>query len=148
HTTDVFRTPCYLAAMTEAKPVLLVVLDGWGVAPPGPGNAITAARPAFFNSLWRNHPHTTLHACGEEVGLPAGQFGKSEVRHLNLGGGRVVFQDSARIDRDSREGSFARNAALQKALQAANPADPRGGRIHLIGSVGEGGVHSMDRHHF
>ncbi len=134
--------------MTHVQPVLLVVLDGWGVAPPGPGNAISAASPAFFNSLWSNHPHTTLQACGEEVGLPVGQFGNSEVGHLNLGAGRVVFQDITRIDRDIREGRFARNPALRQALEAANPADPRGGRIHLIGLVSDGGVHSMDRHYF
>jgi 2,3-bisphosphoglycerate-independent phosphoglycerate mutase len=134
--------------MTEARPVLLVVLDGWGVAPPGPGNAISTANPAFFNSLWAERPHTTLEACGDEVGLPAGQFGNSEVGHLNLGAGRVVWQDITRIDRDVREGTFAGNAALKKALQTANPADPRGGRIHLMGLVSDGGVHSMDRHYF
>lgn len=134
--------------MSDLHPVLLVVLDGWGLAPPGPGNAIATAEPAFFNSLWDSHPHTAIHACGEEVGLPADQFGNSEVGHLNLGAGRVVWQDITRIDRDVREGRFADNAALRHALQQADPADPRGGRIHLIGLVSDGGVHSMDRHYF
>lgn len=134
--------------MSELRPVLLVVLDGWGIAPAGPGNAIAAAEPAFFNSLWASQPHTAIHACGEEVGLPAEQFGNSEVGHLNLGAGRVVWQDITRIDKDVRDGRFADNVALRHALQQANPADPRGGRVHLVGLVSDGGVHSMDRHYF
>jgi 2,3-bisphosphoglycerate-independent phosphoglycerate mutase len=132
----------------SVHPVLLAVLDGWGVAPDGPHNAVTAAQPAFFNSLWAGHPHTTLRACGEEVGLPADQFGNSEVGHLNLGAGRIVWQDITRIDRDIREDRFAFNPALERALQAANPADPRAGSIHLIGLTSDGGVHSIDRHYF
>jgi 2,3-bisphosphoglycerate-independent phosphoglycerate mutase len=93
-------------------------------------------------------PRAALHACGEEVGLPAEQFGNSEVGHLNLGAGRIVWQDITRIDRDIRQGRFADNPALAYALQSAHPQDPRGGRIHLMGLVSDGGVHSVDRHYF
>ncbi|MBK8206751.1 MAG: 2,3-bisphosphoglycerate-independent phosphoglycerate mutase [Planctomycetes bacterium] len=126
------------------SPVLLVILDGWGVAPPGPGNAVAAANPECFNALWQNHPHTTIAACGEEVGLPAEQFGNSEVGHLNLGAGRIVWQDITRIDKDIREGKFAANPALKHALDAVGTT----GAIHLIGLVSDGGVHSVDRHYF
>jgi 2,3-bisphosphoglycerate-independent phosphoglycerate mutase len=134
--------------MDNVKPVLLVVLDGWGLADPGPGNAIAAANPEFFDSLWQSNPHTAIHASGEHVGLPADQFGNSEVGHLNLGAGRIVWQDITRIDKDIREGRFESNPALAHALKAADPANPRGPRIHLIGLTSDGGVHSTDRHYF
>lgn len=134
--------------MSNVNPVLLVIMDGWGIAPPGPGNAISAAEPAFFNSLIASEPHTAIDASGEEVGLPPDQFGNSEVGHLNLGAGRIVWQEITRINKDIREGRFATNPALAKALEAANPADPRGGRIHLMGLVSDGGVHSSDVHYF
>lgn len=122
-------------------PVLLVILDGWGIAPPGPGNAVTAANPECFNTLWARHPHTVIEACGEEVGLPPDQFGNSEVGHLNLGAGRIVWQEITRIDKDIRQGRFADNRALQQALATQ-------GAIHLIGLTSDGGVHSTDRHYF
>src|SRR3981081_2105735 len=80
------------------KSVCLVVLDGWGLAEPGPGNAVAQARTPVFDELWRDPPHTTLVACGRAVGLPDGQMGNSEVGHLNLGAGAVVAQELARID--------------------------------------------------
>jgi 2,3-bisphosphoglycerate-independent phosphoglycerate mutase len=134
--------------MSELNKVLLVVLDGWGLAEPGPGNAVAAAGPEFFDGLWQSCPHARVHACGEHVGLPADQFGNSEVGHLNLGAGRIVWQDITRIDKDVRDGEFARNPALSAALEAARPSDPRGPRIHLMGLVSDGGVHSVDRHYF
>ncbi|NUO15443.1 MAG: 2,3-bisphosphoglycerate-independent phosphoglycerate mutase [Planctomycetaceae bacterium] len=131
-------------APVKVNPVLLVILDGWGVAPPSPGNAIELAQPPCFMGLWRNAPHTTLVAGDEDVGLPQGQFGNSEVGHMNLGAGRVVYQEITRIDRDIREGRFFQLEALKKALAAKT----RKARIHLMGLVSDGGVHSMDRHYF
>ena len=119
--------------------VCLVVLDGWGLAPDGPGNAVSLADTPVFDRLWAEHPHTTLTACGEAVGLPAGQMGNSEVGHLNLGAGAIVPQDLARIDAAVADGSLRANETLRAALQAA-------GRVHLIGLVSSGGVHSSERH--
>jgi 2,3-bisphosphoglycerate-independent phosphoglycerate mutase len=119
--------------------VCLVVLDGWGLAPEGPGNAVALAQTPVFDELWAAHPHTTLTACGTAVGLPAGQMGNSEVGHLNLGAGAIVPQDLARIDAAVEEGSLAENPALVAAFEGAP-------RVHLIGLVSTGGVHSADRH--
>jgi 2,3-bisphosphoglycerate-independent phosphoglycerate mutase len=117
--------------------VCLVILDGWGLADPGPGNAISQADTPTFDKLWAEHPHTTLTAQGRAVGLPEGQMGNSEVGHLNLGAGAVVRQDLTRIDDAVEDGSFAKNDVLQAAMDAD--------RVHLIGLVSEGGVHaSMD----
>jgi 2,3-bisphosphoglycerate-independent phosphoglycerate mutase len=121
------------------RPVCLVVLDGWGLAPDGPGNAVSLAETPVFDRLWDEHPHTTLTACGEAVGLPAGQMGNSEVGHLNLGAGAVVPQDLARIDAAVEDGSLGEREALRNALDGAE-------RVHLIGLVSDGGVHSSDRH--
>jgi len=96
--------------------VCLVVLDGWGLAPDGPGNAVALADTPVFDRLWGEHPHTTLTACGEAVGLPAGQMGNSEVGHLNLGAGAIVRQDLARIDAAVRDGTLAENAQELLAL--------------------------------
>ena len=85
------------------RPALcLVVLDGWGIAPPGPGNAISLAHTPVFDELWERYPHTQLIACGRAVGLPDGQMGNSEVGHLNLGAGAVIRQDLTRIDDAAR----------------------------------------------
>jgi 2,3-bisphosphoglycerate-independent phosphoglycerate mutase len=119
--------------------VCLVILDGWGLAPDGPGNAISLASTPVFDGLWSDHPHTTLTAMGPSVGLPEGQMGNSEVGHLNLGAGAIVPQDLARIDAAVSDGSLASNPVLQAALRDAP-------RIHLIGLVSDGGVHSSDRH--
>jgi 2,3-bisphosphoglycerate-independent phosphoglycerate mutase len=119
--------------------VALIILDGWGIAPDGPGNAISLADTPVFDKLWAEHPHTQLTAKGEAVGLPAGQMGNSEVGHLNLGAGSIVPQDLARIDKAVEDGSLAGNDVLRAALTDAP-------RVHLIGLVSTGGVHSSDRH--
>jgi 2,3-bisphosphoglycerate-independent phosphoglycerate mutase len=134
--------------MLKVQPVVLIILDGWGLAPPGPGNAVHLANPACFNSLWEKHPHSMLVASNEDVGLPNGQFGNSEVGHMNLGSGRVVYQDITRIDKDIREGRFFELPALKQALRATQRKGEKGGRIHLMGLVSDGGVHSVDRHYF
>jgi 2,3-bisphosphoglycerate-independent phosphoglycerate mutase len=119
--------------------VCLVVLDGWGLAEPGPGNAVSLAHTPVFDELWATCPHTTLQACGRAVGLPDGQMGNSEVGHLNLGAGAVVRQDLVRIDDAIADGSFAANPVLRAALQDVD-------RVHLIGLVSDGGVHSSLEH--
>ena len=122
----------------------LVVLDGWGLAPAGPGNAISQAETPVFGELWSAYPHTTLSASGRDVGLPEGQMGNSEVGHLNLGAGAVVHQDLTRIDDAVADGSFFDNPVLKAACQAAI-SGPRG-RLHLMGLVSDGGVHSGWEH--
>jgi 2,3-bisphosphoglycerate-independent phosphoglycerate mutase len=117
----------------------LIVLDGWGLAPDGPGNAVSLASTPVFDSLWEQYPTTTLTASGLAVGLPDGQMGNSEVGHLNLGAGSVVMQDLTRIDAAAADGSMASNQVLHEALGAAE-------RVHVIGLVSDGGVHSSMEH--
>ena len=118
-----------------AQRAVLVVLDGWGLAPDGPGNAVSLAQTPVFDELWDAYPHTQLTACGRAVGLPDGQMGNSEVGHLNLGAGSVVRQDLTRIDDAVANGTLAQNDVLRAAFAAAE-------RVHLIGLVSGGGVHS------
>jgi 2,3-bisphosphoglycerate-independent phosphoglycerate mutase len=118
--------------------VAFVVLDGWGLAPPGPGNAVALADTPVFDELWERWPHTTLTAWGPAVGLPQGQMGNSEVGHLNLGAGAVVKQDLLRIDESIEDGSFLENEALREACRAE--------RVHLLGLVSAGGVHASTEH--
>jgi 2,3-bisphosphoglycerate-independent phosphoglycerate mutase len=122
----------------------LVVLDGWGVAPPGPGNAIELAHTPVFDELSTTYPRTQLSASGRDVGLPDGQMGNSEVGHLNLGAGAIVKQDLARIDDAIADGSFFENEALVAACARARSS--RRGRLHLLGLVSDGGVHSGWEH--
>jgi 2,3-bisphosphoglycerate-independent phosphoglycerate mutase len=117
---------------------VLVVLDGWGLAEPGPGNAVELADTPVFDDLWEKHPHTTLVTHGPAVGLPEGQMGNSEVGHLNLGAGAVVKQDLLRIDEAIEDGSFYENEALKAACSTQ--------RLHLLGLVSDGGVHSSMEH--
>jgi 2,3-bisphosphoglycerate-independent phosphoglycerate mutase len=124
--------------------VALVILDGWGIAESGPGNAISIAETPVFDRLWAEFPHTQLSAQGPDVGLPEGQMGNSEVGHLNLGAGAVVKQDLARIDDAVADGSFFENEALRAACERARRS-PRG-RLHLLGLVSDGGVHSGWEH--
>ena len=123
--------------------VALIILDGWGIAPPGPGNAVELADTPVFDELWERYPHATLEASGEAVGLPAGQMGNSEVGHLTIGSGRILLQDFARVNDAVADGSFARNEALTGAF---NRARSRGGDVHLLGLVSQGGVHSHVEH--
>jgi 2,3-bisphosphoglycerate-independent phosphoglycerate mutase len=121
----------------SAPSVCLVVLDGWALAEPGPGNAVELADTPVFDELWQRWPHTTLTAWGPAVGLPEGQMGNSEVGHLNLGAGAIVKQDLLRIDESVEDGSFFENETLRAACETE--------RLHLLGLVSEGGVHaSMD----
>jgi 2,3-bisphosphoglycerate-independent phosphoglycerate mutase len=117
----------------------LVILDGWGLASPGPGNAVSLAHTPVFDQLWSSYPHTSLRACGRAVGLPEGQMGNSEVGHLNLGAGSVLTQDLTKIDEAVDRGELEDNAVLTEAFSASE-------RVHLIGLVSDGGVHSGFRH--
>jgi 2,3-bisphosphoglycerate-independent phosphoglycerate mutase len=132
------------ASSLPAGSLCLVILDGWGLAPPGPGNAVDQARTPVFDGLWERFPRTTLSASGRDVGLPEGQMGNSEVGHLNLGAGAVVKQDLARIDDAIADGSMFENEVLKAACEAARRS-PRG-RLHLLGLVSDGGVHSGWEH--
>ncbi len=130
------------SSTTPSLPVTraaLIVLDGWGLAEPGPGNAVAQASTPVFDDLWARFPTTTLTACGRAVGLPDGQMGNSEVGHLNLGAGSVVMQDLTRIDAAVADGSLAANQVLRDALTASK-------RVHIIGLVSDGGVHSSLEH--
>ncbi|MGH2991019.1 MAG: 2,3-bisphosphoglycerate-independent phosphoglycerate mutase [Solirubrobacterales bacterium] len=130
--------------MEPAPSVALIVLDGWGLAPPGPENAISQAETPVFDRLWGEYPHTTMSASGRDVGLPDGQMGNSEVGHMNLGAGAIVKQDLLRIDDAIADGSFFENEALKWICERAR-AGPRG-RLHLLGLVSDGGVHSGWEH--
>jgi 2,3-bisphosphoglycerate-independent phosphoglycerate mutase len=126
-------------ASLPAPRACLIVLDGWGLAEPGPGNAVSLARTPVFDALWEAYPHTTLTAWGRAVGLPEGQMGNSEVGHLNLGAGAVVRQDLVRIDDAVADGSLAQSEVLRAAFADAP-------RVHLLGLVSDGGVHSSFEH--
>jgi 2,3-bisphosphoglycerate-independent phosphoglycerate mutase len=120
------------------RPTVLVVLDGWGLAEPGPGNAVSLADTPVFDELWERWPTTTLTAWGPAVGLPEGQMGNSEVGHLNLGAGAIVKQDLLRIDEAIEDGSFFENEVLREACDTE--------RLHLLGLVSAGGVHASTEH--
>ena len=119
--------------------VALVILDGWGLAPAGPGNAVELAETPVFDRLRRDCPHAQLDASGEAVGLPAGQMGNSEVGHLTIGSGRILLQDLVRVNRAVETGALVENEALRGAFE-------RGENVHLLGLVSHGGVHSHIDH--
>jgi len=127
------------------RPVVLVVLDGWGYRPEREGNAIALANTPTWDALVDARPGTLLDASGLAVGLPEGQMGNSEVGHLNLGAGRVVMQDLVRIGQSIRDRSFFQNRAFTSACDAAAKS---GGTVHLMGLMGTGGVHAIDKHLF
>ena len=129
---------------SAAPSLALVILDGWGLAEPGPGNAISLARTPVFDRLWSECPRTQLSAQGPDVGLPVGQMGNSEVGHLNLGAGAIVKQDLVRINDAIADGGFFENEALLATCERARQS-PRG-RLHLLGLVSDGGVHSGWEH--
>jgi 2,3-bisphosphoglycerate-independent phosphoglycerate mutase len=116
-----------------------VILDGWGCAPAGPGNAVELAETPVFDRLWRGYPHTTLEASGEAVGLPPGQMGNSEVGHLTIGSGRVLYQDLMRVNKSVEDGTLFESAVIKRAFE-------RGRNVHLLGLVSYGGVHSHIDH--
>jgi len=132
--------------MTEPRaprPVVLCILDGWGLAPPGPGNAVARAETPVFDRLMRDCPHATLVTHGRDAGLPSGQMGNSEVGHTNIGAGRVVAMDLGQIDLALEDGSFAANPALAAFIAALKAS---GGTAHLMGVVSDGGVHGHLAH--
>ena len=124
-------------------PLVLIVLDGWGLRQNGDHNAIALARTPTFHELLQRYPHGTLVTSGEAVGLPVNQMGNSEVGHMNLGAGRIVYQDLTRIDQSIKNGDFFRNPATAAAMSRC--ADGRHA-LHIIGLVSDGGVHSHLRH--
>src|SRR3989344_4061470 len=125
--------------------VILAILDGWGIAPSGPGNAITQAETPNFNRLMVGFPHTQLEASGEAVGLPRGEVGNTEVGHINIGAGKIVYQDLPRINMAISNGTFFENPALVGACQHATSNNSA---LHLMGLIGAGGVHSNIEHLF
>ncbi|MEC1179064.1 2,3-bisphosphoglycerate-independent phosphoglycerate mutase [Metasolibacillus meyeri] len=127
------------------KPVALIILDGFALRDEVKGNAVAQANKPNFDRYWNVYPHTTLTASGEAVGLPDGQMGNSEVGHLNIGAGRVVYQSLTRINKSIREGDFFRNEAF---LQAVAHAKKHGSKLHLMGLLSDGGVHSHYEHLF
>jgi 2,3-bisphosphoglycerate-independent phosphoglycerate mutase len=130
-------------AANQSSPVVLVVLDGWGYRPEREGNAVALANVPTWDRLWSRAQRTLLDASGLAVGLPAGQMGNSEVGHLNLGAGRVVMQDLVRVSEAIRSGDFFRNEVLRAACAAAKRS---GGTLHLMGLLGDGGVHAHQSH--
>ena len=124
-------------------PALLVIMDGFGLSPEGPSNAISLASLPYYNSLAQNYPFTTLGAAGEDVGLPAGQMGNSEVGHLNIGAGRIVFQELSRINNALKDGSLLTNEALVEAMEDVKKNNAC---LHIMGLVSDGGVHSSHTH--
>lgn len=129
--------------MTPRPPVILIIMDGFGMAEPGPGNAISMARTPNLDALFAECPWTTLLSSGLAVGLPEGQMGNSEVGHLNIGAGRIVYQELTRIDRAIADGSIFENPVLIEAIDGAIAAH---GAVHLMGLVSDGGVHSHQEH--
>ncbi len=125
------------------RPTMLMILDGFGIAPDGPGNAVSQAVKPNIDSIFNTYPGTTLLACGLAVGLPEGQMGNSEVGHLNIGAGRVVYQELTRITKEIEEGAFFKNEALNKAMDHVIKNDSA---LHIHGLVSDGGVHSHLTH--
>jgi len=125
------------------KPVMLMILDGWGIGKPGPTNAVTCASTPHLDYLFNRYPHTELRCSGLDVGLPAGQMGNSEVGHMNIGSGRIVYQELTRITKSIEDGDFFTNAELVKAMAEAKKG---GKKLHLLGLLSDGGVHSHIKH--
>ncbi|MCL5411539.1 MAG: 2,3-bisphosphoglycerate-independent phosphoglycerate mutase [Patescibacteria group bacterium] len=128
---------------TKIRPAVLIVLDGWGIAKAGPGNAITLAKTPNFDKFWSTYPHTQLLASGESVGLPKGESGNSEVGHLNIGAGRIVYQDLPRINMAIADGTFINNQAFVSACRIVKDNKSS---LHLMGLASPGGVHSSLEH--
>ncbi|GIP24576.1 MULTISPECIES: 2,3-bisphosphoglycerate-independent phosphoglycerate mutase [Paenibacillus] len=131
--------------MSAPRPVALIIMDGFGLRGTEEGNAVAQAKKPNYDRYLKMYPNTTLTACGEAVGLPAGQMGNSEVGHLNIGAGRIVYQDLTRIDKSIREGEFFTNPTLVEAVRSAKT---NGKKLHLYGLLSDGGVHSHIDHLF
>jgi len=128
---------------TFRRPLMLLILDGWGYRAERENNAIALADTPCWDDMWQNDPHVLIETSGEAVGLPDGQMGNSEVGHMNIGAGRVVYQDFSRITKAIRDGSFSENPALCTAI---DKAVHNGGTVHVMGLLSPGGVHSHDDH--
>ena len=128
---------------TPKKPHILIILDGWGYSETSQSNAIKGANTPFWDKLWSERPHTLISSSGGNVGLPDGQMGNSEVGHMNLGAGRVVYQDFTRITKSIKDGDFFENPALCQAVDSAVSSEKA---IHIMGLMSPGGVHSHDDH--
>ena len=125
------------------KTVALIILDGYGLSDDITGNAVKQAKTPFLDTLFTTYPHNTLKTSGEAVGLPEGQMGNSEVGHLNLGAGRIVYQSLTRINKSIRDGDFYTNQAFLDAIAYAKNNQ---GRVHVFGLVSDGGVHAYPTH--
>ncbi|EKD54410.1 MAG: hypothetical protein ACD_60C00087G0022 [uncultured bacterium] len=132
-----------MSQQNRPRPLVLIILDGWGHREETKANAIANARTPHWNELWARYPHTLISGSGSCVGLPEGQMGNSEVGHLNMGAGRIVHQDLTRIDLAIKDGDFFKNPVLTKALDAAKTS---GKAIHILGLLSPGGVHSHEEH--
>lgn len=127
----------------QKEPLVLMILDGWGYRAEPEDNAIAMAKTPCWDRLWQDDPHTLIETSGESVGLPAGQMGNSEVGHMNIGAGRIVYQDFTRITKSIRDGSFSQNPVIADAM---NQAAAQGATVHIMGLLSPGGVHSHDEH--
>src|SRR6218665_1789097 len=125
------------------KKAVLIILDGWGIGDGSKSDAIANAKTPFVDSLYKKYPHSTLRTSGEDVGLPDGQMGNSEVGHLNIGAGRIVYQELTRINKSIREKDFFSNEVLIRAMETAKKNNVA---LHLMGLVSKGGVHSSQEH--
>src|SRR5512138_3102861 len=130
-------------ADVAVKPLVLMILDGWGVNHQTDNNAVAQANAPNLDNLLKGYPHTQIQTSGMAVGLPAGQMGNSEVGHLNIGAGRVVYQDLTRISKAIDDGDFFTNPVLLDCIRKTKAA---GGRLHLSGLISDGGVHSHNTH--
>ena len=125
------------------RPVMLMILDGFGATDKVEGNAVLAANKPNYDKIWSSYPHTYLNASGLDVGLPAGQMGNSEVGHLNIGSGRIIYQELTKITKEIEEGKFFKNEALNLAMDKAKENNSA---LHLLGLLSDGGVHSHVDH--
>src|ERR1041385_267580 len=132
--------------MMSGKPLVLTILDGWGYSPATAGNAIAAARKPNYDALLRDYPNTLVQTSGPFVGLPDGQMGNSEVGHLNIGSGRIIHMDVTRIDLMIASGDLYLDPTLLAAMHHARASQGQGRRLHLMGLLSDGGVHSMNTH--
>jgi len=129
--------------MTNIKRTLLMILDGWGIGDKSTSDVIYSSHPAYIDHLWNTYPHSQLLTSGEDVGLPDGQMGNSEVGHLNIGAGRVLYQDLVKINKAIRENKLKDNMQIIKAFTHAKEHNKP---VHLIGLIGPGGVHALSLH--